>query len=115
MKTIRNPAERRLFDPFEGVISQTGWKQIEDGWQSLFRQVLLEQMPVAHVASKMSDSEGRPSVELYSIIGLLLIRELYGWTVPQTHEAILFRSDIQYALNLEPGFDIAQRTIERYL
>jgi len=35
MKTIRNPAERRLFDPFEGVISQTGWKQIEDGWQSL--------------------------------------------------------------------------------
>jgi hypothetical protein len=42
MKTIRNPAERRLFDPFEGVISQTGWKQIENGWQSLFRQVLLE-------------------------------------------------------------------------
>lgn len=115
MKTIRNPSERRLIDPFEGVISQTGWKQIENGWQSLFRQVLLEQMPVAQVCSKMSDSEGRPSVELHSIIGLLLIRELYGWTVPQTHEAILFRSDIQYALNLEPGLDITQRTIERYL
>ena len=35
--------------------------------------------------------------------------------MPQAHEAVLFRSDIQYALNLEPGFDITQRTIERYL
>ena len=115
MKTIRNPSEQRLFDPFEGVISRTGWKQIESGWQSLFRDVLLEQMPVKQVSAAMSESEGRPSAELYSMVGLLLIRELYGWTVPQTHEAILFRSDIQYALNLEPGFDITQRTIERYL
>jgi hypothetical protein len=115
MKTIRNPSEQRLFDPFEGVISQTGWKQIKSGWQSLFRDVLLEQMPVKQLSAQMSESEGRPSAELYSMIGLLLIRELYGWTVPQAHEAILFRSDIQYALNLEPGIDITQRTIERYL
>ena len=115
MKTIHDPGQVRLFDPFEGVISRTGWKQIESGWQSLFRDVLLEQMPVQRIAAGMSDSEGRPSVELYAIVGLLLIRELHGWTVPQTHEAILFRSDIQYALNLEPGVDITQRTIERYL
>ena len=49
------------------------------------------------------------------MIGLLLIREFHGWTVPQTHEAILFRADIQYALNLEPGVEVTQRTIERYL
>ena len=115
MKTIHDPTQQRLFDPFEGVISRTGWKQIEDGWQSLFREVVLEQMPVQRIANGMSDSEGRPSVELHSIIGLLMIRELYGWTVPQTHEAVLFRADIQYALNLEPGVDITQRTIERYL
>ena len=35
--------------------------------------------------------------------------------IPQTHEAILFRADIQYALNLEPAVEITQRTIERYL
>ena len=115
MKTINDPSQRRLFDPFEGVISPTGWKHIENGWQSMFRDVLLEQMPVERVAKGMNDTEGRPSVELHSIIGLLLIRELHNWTVPQTHEAILFRADIQYALNLEPGVEIAQRTIERYL
>jgi hypothetical protein len=52
---------------------------------------------------------------LYAILGLLLIRDFQGWTVPQTHHALLFRTDIQYALNLQPGVEITQRTIERYL
>ena len=66
MKTIHDPGQKRLFDPFDGVIGRTGWKQIENGWQSLFRDVLLEQMPVSRIAEGMSDSEGRPSVELHS-------------------------------------------------
>ena len=115
MKTIRDPSQQRLFDPFEGVIGDTGRKHIENGWQSLFRDVLLEQMPVDRVGKDLSADKGRPTAELHAMIGLLLIREFHGWTVPQTHEAILFRSDIQYALNLEPGIDITQRTIERYL
>ncbi len=114
-KTIRDPSQRRLFDPFEGVIGAAGWKLIQNGWQSLFREVLLEQMPVHRIAEGMSDSAGRPSAELHSMIGLILIRELHGWTVPQTFENLLFRADIQYALNLEPGLNITQRTIERYL
>ena len=55
MKTINDPRQMRLLDPFQGVISTTGWKLIENGWQSLFREVLLEQMPVAKVAARMSD------------------------------------------------------------
>ena len=35
--------------------------------------------------------------------------------MPQAHEAVWFRSDVQYALNLEPGYEVTQRTIERYL
>ncbi len=115
MKTIRDPNQQRLFNPFEGVISEVGWKQINSGWQAMFRDVLLEQMPVQRIGSAMSENQGAPSAELHAMIGLIMIRELFGWTVPQAHEAILFRADIQYALNLEPGVEIAQRTIERYL
>lgn len=115
MKTIREPSQQRLFDPFEGVIGKTGRKHIQNGWQSLFRDVLLEQMPVKWIGKDLCDDQGRPTFELHAIIGLLLIREFHGWTVPQTHEAILFRADIQYALNLEPGVEVTQRTIERYL
>jgi hypothetical protein len=115
MKTVNHPSQRRLFDPFAGVIGSLGRKMIENGWQSLFREVLLEQMPVEKISSDMSDGAGRPSQELYAITGLLLIRDFKGWTVPETHHALLFHTDIQYALNLEPGAQTTQRTIERYL
>lgn len=115
MKTVRNPAQQHLFDPFEGIIGPMGRKQIENGWQGLFREVLLEQMPVGLIGEQLSDSLGRPSVELHAIVGLLLIREFQSWTVPEAHEALLFRADIQYALNLQPGTEVTQRTIERYL
>jgi len=51
MKTIEFPTQQRLFDPFEGVIGSMGRKMIDNGWQGLFRQVLLEQMPVALIES----------------------------------------------------------------
>lgn len=106
VKTIHDPSQQRLFDPFEGVIGRTGWKLINGGWQSLFRDVLLEQMPVQRIGSGMSDSAGRPSVELHAIIGLVMIRELYGWTVPETREALLFRSDIGKKFDdAEVGYD----------
>ncbi len=115
MKTIELPSQQRLFDPFEGVIGPMGRKMIDNGWQGLFRQVLLEQIPVGLICEGLSDCQGRPSVELHAITALLLIREFQGWTVPQTHEALLFRTDIQFALNSEPGTEITQRTIERYI
>jgi hypothetical protein len=115
MKTIRDPSQQRLFDPFDGVIGATGRKHIENGWQSLFREAVLEKMPVAEISKDMSDRAGRPSAELHAVLGLLAIRDFFGWTVPEAHEAILFRADIQYALNLQPGVEITQRTIERYL
>jgi hypothetical protein len=115
MKTVRDPSQTRLFDPFDGVIGPAGRRLIANGWQSLFREAILEQMPVQRISKDMSSNAGRPSVELHAICGLLLIRDFKGWTVPETHEALLFRADIQYALNLEPGVEITQRTIERYL
>lgn len=115
MKTIRDPSQQRLFDPYQGVLSDTGRKHIAAGWQSMFRDSILELMPVGKISQSFSDDSGRRSAELHAMIGLLLIRDIMGWTVPEAHESILFRADIQYALNLEPGVDISQRTIERYL
>lgn len=115
MKFSNDPAQGQLFDPFERVISPMGRKHIADGWQGMFRDVILQLMPVAKVGEKFSGNNGRPTAELYSMIGLLMIRQFQGWTVPQTHEAALFRTDIQFALNLHPGFKISQRTIERHL
>lgn len=114
MKHTNDPSQLRMFDEFEGIINSVGRRHIEQGWQGLFREVILARLPVEELGKEFCDDNGRPTAELYSMLGLLLIRQFMGWTMPQAHEAILFRTDIQYALNLPPGFEVSQRTIERY-
>lgn len=115
MRHAVDPRQGRLFDPFEGIIPPLGRKQIDEGWQGLFRESLLHLMPVRQLGAHFDPAIGRPTKELYSVAGLLLLQEMNDWTNTQTTEAYLFRTDVQYALNLEPGQDeMCERTLERY-
>jgi hypothetical protein len=60
-----DPRQKRLFDPFEGVIPPAGHKIIANGWQAIFRHVLLELMPVGDLAKHFSDALGAPTKELW--------------------------------------------------
>jgi hypothetical protein len=109
-----DPRQNRLFDPFDGVIPLVGQRIIADGWQGVFRHVLLEVMPVAELGRHFSDSLGAPTKELYAMAGLVFLTDFFGWTPQEALEAYIFRSDVQYALNLEPGAEVSTRTVERY-
>jgi Transposase DDE domain len=111
---IIDPRQKRLFDPFEGVIPPAGRQLITDGWQGVFRHVLLELMPVGDLAQHFSRDLGAPTKELYSMAGLVFLADFHDWTAEQAMEAYIFRSDVQYALNLEPGISVSSRTVERY-
>src|SRR4051812_15351662 len=71
-------------------------------------------MPVAELGSHFSDSMGAPTKELYSMAGLVFLADFFGWNAQEAIEAYIFRSDVQYALNLEPGVAVSTRTLERY-
>jgi hypothetical protein len=109
-----DPRQNRLFDPFEGVIPPVGRRIIAAGWQGLFRHVLLEVMPVGELSKHFSDALGAPTKELYSMAGLVFLSDFFDWSADEAVEAYIFRSDVQYALNLEPGVAICTRTLERY-
>ena len=115
MRYTVDPRQGRLFDPFEGVIPPLGFKRITNGWQGVFRHVLLKLMPVAQLGKHFHPILGRPTKELYSLAGLLFLQELNSWTNAHSVEAYVFHTDVQYALNLEPGIDeMCERTFERY-
>ena len=46
--------------------------------------------------------------------GLVFLADFQGWTAYETAEVYMFRTDVQYALNLEPGVQVSSRTVERY-
>ncbi len=108
---VVDPRQRRLFDPFEGVIPPAGQRIIGSGWQGVFRHVLLELMPVGELAENFSRELGAPTKELYSMAGLVFLADFFDWTAQEATEAYIFRSDVQYALNLEPGVEVSSRTI----
>jgi Transposase DDE domain len=111
---IVDPLQNRLFDPFEGVIPPAGQRIISSGWQGVFRHVLLKLMPVGELAQHFSRELGAPTKELYSMAGLVFVTDFFDWTAQEAAEAYIFRSDVQYALNLEPGVEVSSRTVERY-
>jgi hypothetical protein len=116
MHKIVNPQQTRLFDPFDSVLTEKTRKRLLDGWAGVFRHVILELMPVDAVSEHFDPAMGRPTKELYSMAGLLLIKEFMDWTKDEALDAYSFRMDIHYALNLEPvTHDISMRTLERYM
>jgi hypothetical protein len=71
-------------------------------------------MPVGDLAKHFSDSLGAPTKELYSMAGLVFLADFFDWDAQDAVEAYIFRSDVQYALNTEPGATLCTRTLERY-
>lgn len=115
MKTVNNPRQNPLFDPYDRVLTQKTRALLLAGWQGIFRYALLELMPVGTMGKRFSASMGRPTKELYSMAGLLVIKEFMDWTDEEALTAYRFHTDLHFALNLEPvAHDLSPRTLERY-
>lgn len=46
--------------------------------------------------------------------GLIFLADFFSWTAQEAAEAYIFRTDVQYALNTEPGAVVSARSVERY-
>ena len=116
MHKIINPQQTRLFDPFDSVLTEKTRKRLLESWPGVFRHVILELMPVDALSGHFEPTMGRPTKELYSMAGLILIMEFMDWIKEQALDAYSFSMNVHYALNLEPvTHDISKRTLERYI
>jgi len=114
MRQIVDPRQNRLFDPFHGLFAPLAQRVLAEGWQAVFRHVVLELLPVSEMAEHFHPTIGAPTKELYSMAGLVFLADFQDWTAAEAAEAYMFRTDVQYALNLEPGAEVSSRTVERY-
>jgi hypothetical protein len=115
MRFIKDPRQSTLFDPYDYVLNDSVRKKLDQGWQGLLRHVLLEVMPVEVLAAKRHETMGCPSKELYSVAGLMLVKESMDWTQEQAVEQYNLNIGVQYALNVAPGGAcMSSRTLRRY-
>ena len=115
MQRIVNPRQTCLFDPYDTVLTDITRRRLLEDWPGVFRHVILELMPVKALREHFHPDLGRPTRELYSMAGLILLMEFHHWTQAQAVDAYCFHLNVQYALNLEPvAHDLSVRTLERY-
>lgn len=77
MITKQEPAQPKLWSRFQDLLSEAALEELDRGWQGVFRRMILKQLPVELMEEKFNKYTGRPTKELYSVCGLLLIMNYF--------------------------------------
>ena len=123
MRHLITPADlppNLLFDDFEThwihtQLDPAALRSLNEGWHGVFRRTALQCLPAPQIAENFSAAFGRPTKEIYSMIGLLVIMEFKQWTADEAAEAYSLDAGVQFALNLARDHQyVCPRTVENY-
>jgi hypothetical protein len=114
MIRIKDHKQQHLFDPW-GFLSPKRRQILEQGWPGLFREHFLEELPVEQMASFFSSGSGRPTKELHTVLGVLLLQQTLDLSDQATIEQLCFNTQWHYALNIPEESDEAKYISEKTL
>src|SRR5512147_3310502 len=104
MITIRDHQTGDLFDPWEHLGAKRR-RRLERSWAGVFREHLLEHLPVRELADRFSRQSGRPTKDLYTVIAALILQQLHDLTDAAVAEAVSFNITWHYALDIRTESD----------
>jgi len=103
-----------LYDPFEDL----GPKRVsllKNSWAELFRHEILPQLPVCELSKHYSQDHGRPTKELFSVMGAMILQQMHNLTDKETIDQFSFNIKWHYALNITSSDDTHSYICERTL
>src|SRR4030042_3755107 len=117
MITVNDHQAEWLLDPWKHLGPKRR-KLLEKSWSGVFRQYLLEKLPVNKVARHFDEVMGRPSKELYTALGALILQQFHDLSDPEVSMALAFNEQWHYALDINDESDaskyISERTLRTY-
>ena len=111
---IKDHKQQQLFDPW-AYLSPKRRKMLDDDWPGLFRQHLLDHLPVEQAAAHFCEDNGRPSKELHTVLGVLLLQQAMDLSDRAAVEQLSFNIQWHYALNISEESDDAKYVSEKTL
>jgi len=116
MRHAVNPRQKPLFDPAESLFSPMAVRYMREDWPGLFRTQILHLMPVVKIAEHFHPTLGCPTKELYSMAGVIFLKEFFNLTIAETVRRYVMDTGWQYALNVVPtAASLSHATVERYM
>jgi len=96
-----------LLDPWH-FLGEKRRKLMEASWAALFREHILCELPVSKVAPFFNDTFGRPTKELYTALGVLVLQQIHDLTDEETVSQLAFNLQWHYALDIVDESDEAK-------
>jgi len=81
---------------------------LDQSWAGLFQKQILCELPVDRIAPFFTDGFGRPTKELYAVLGVLVLQQTRDLTDDETVDELAFNTQWHYALNITEESDSAK-------
>ena len=107
MIRIKDHKQGHLFDPWS-YLSPKRRKLLGQSWAGLFKEQILCELPVSRLAPFFNDSFGRPTKELHTVLGVLVLQQTLDLDDQQTIYQLAFNIQWHYALNIDEESDSAK-------
>ena len=107
MIKVKNPNQLDIFDPW-AFLTPKRRQMLDTGWPGLFREIILPSIPVNKVSKYFDATFGRPSKELYSMLGALILQQAFDLTDEETVQQYAFNIQWHYSLNISEESDNAK-------
>ena len=117
MQRIRDRATQYLFDEWE-FLGEKRKKMLAKGWPGIVRGELLERLPIERVRLCFDAKQGRPTKELYTMVGVVVLQQMLDLTDREVVAALAFDARWHYALDIRWESDadkyVCERTVRGY-
>ena len=114
MIKLNDHSQLPLFDPWE-FLSPKRRALLDQSWAGLFREEILRTLPVDELKSCFSEVTGRPTKELYTMLGALALQQAHDLSDEETVFQLAFNIQWHYALNITEESDSAKYVSQKTL
>jgi len=101
---VKSDKQPYIFDPFS-YLGDSRRHLLEKSWAGIFREHILPELPVNEFRKYYHETDGRPTNEMYSMVGLLILQQMHDLTDEQAVEQFAFNIKWHYALNITGNSD----------
>src|SRR4030065_262766 len=103
----REPRQASLIDPW-GDLGPKRRQLLENSGAGLFRREILSELPVEQLALHFRADFGRPTKELHTVLGVLVLQQMHDLTDLETVNQLAFNAQWHYALDIPSESDAAK-------
>ena len=107
MLRFNDHKQQQIFDPWDHI-SPKRRQILDQSWPGLFRKYILPELPVREFAPFFNSGFGRPTKDISTVMGLLVLQQTLDLDDEETIEQLAFNIQVHYALDIVEESDAAK-------